>query len=236
MRPTLLSELDELLGNSPAAHSSDSKTSEAAEHAPISDESLLGRFVHDGDMDCFETLMRRYQYELYNYLRRYLGNDDLAEDAFQLTFINVYQKGAQFDLSRRFRPWLYGIATHQAIDLQRSNSRRQIYSLDAPSPSDAERGLTPASRLPDHRANDGDILERAELCQQMRSALDEVGEPGKSVLDLIYLQGMAYKDAAKKLNIPIGTVKSRVHVAVRKLAGIWQRTLGQASEIDDSPQ
>lgn len=196
----------------------------------VSDEALLQEFVETGDRNCFETLMRRYQPELYNYLRRYLDDDELAEDAFQLTFVRVYQRGGQFDTSRRFRPWLYGIATHQAIDLKRRNKRQPICSLDSPTRQSTDRETTCAAGIPDHRAVDADQLEQAELRDQMKLALEMVGEPGRSALELIYLQGMAYRDAAEALNIPVGTVKSRVHAAIRKLAAVWQRIVPQQPE------
>jgi RNA polymerase sigma-70 factor (ECF subfamily) len=200
--------------------------------AEIPDEALLERFVKYSDRRSFEILMRRYQFEVYNYLRRYLADDHLAEDAFQLTFISVFQKGQQFDCSRRFRPWLYGIATNQAIDLKRSISRKPHFSLDAPLSRSPGKEISNSDQLPDHRQIEGDLLEKTEMCDQLRSALEQVGEPGKSALDLIYLQGMAYKDAAKALNVPVGTVKSRVHSAVRKLSEVWQRTIGKKLEPD----
>lgn len=193
----------------------------------LSDEVLLQRFVETGDRACFENLMRRYQHEVYSYLRRYLGDDELAEDAFQLTFVRVYQRGAQFDPSRRFRPWLYGIAIHQAIDLKRRNKRQPTYSLDAPTRCNSDRETTSASSIPDYRCDDSDFLEQAELREQMRAALDQIGEPGRSALELIYLQGMAYRDAAEVLSIPVGTVKSRVHSAIRKLGTVWQRIVAK---------
>lgn len=196
-----------------------------------SDEELMARFVESGDRHCFEILVRRYQYEIYNYLRKYLEDDDLAEDAFQLTFLSVFRKSSQFDLSRRFRPWLYGIATNQAIDLHRSLNRRQFRSLDAPMKLAQGGESTKADQVADHRCDEVDLLEQAEFSQKMRQAIDEVGEPGRSALDLIYIQGLPYKDAAKALNVPVGTVKSRVHAAVRKLAGIWQRTVGNKSDL-----
>jgi RNA polymerase sigma-70 factor (ECF subfamily) len=157
-------------------------------------------------------------------LRRYLSDDSLAEDAFQLTFVNVYQKAAQFDLSRRFRPWLYSVATNQAIDLKRRDKRRSHQSLDAEGIASDTRSTSQAATIPDHRVPESDPLVDAELRESMRSAIEEVGEPGRSALELIYLQGMAYKDAAEILNVPVGTVKSRVHSAIRKLSVIWQRT------------
>jgi RNA polymerase sigma-70 factor (ECF subfamily) len=188
------------------------------------DECLLRAFVEGGDRASFEALVRRYQHEVYNYLRRYLGDDDVAEDAFQLTFVQVYRKAAQFDLERRFRPWLYGVATNQAIDLQRRNKRRIHQSLDISSRQPHSRGTTHASSIPDHRAPAQDPLEQAELQERMRAAIETVGEPGRSALELIYLQGLAYRDAAEVLKVPVGTVKSRVHAAIRKLANVWQRT------------
>lgn len=191
--------------------------------AGVADEDLLRAFVETGDRHAFETLVRRYQSEIYPYLRRYMGDDDQAEDAFQLTFVKVYQKVEQFDFQRRFRPWLYGIATHQAIDLKRRNKRRMHASLDLGSSGDDARGASQAASIPDHRGPHRDPLEHDELKVKIRAAIEEVGEPGRSALELIYLQGLPYRDAADILNVPVGTVKSRVHAAVRKLANIWKR-------------
>ena len=187
------------------------------------DEELLRRFVQAGDRQCFETLIRRYQHELYNYLRRYMADDSLAEDAFQLTFVSVYQKAGQFDPQRRFRPWLYRIAVHQAIDLKRSEKRRAVHSLDISSDLTSGRVTSEAATLADYRQPSGDPLVIDELRDSMRAAIEQIGEPGRSALELIYLQGMPYRDAAEILNVPVGTVKSRVHAAIRKLSSIWQR-------------
>ncbi len=191
--------------------------------AEVADEVLLREFVKSGNRAAFEKLVRRYQLEIYNYLRRYMGDDDQAEDAFQLTFVKVYKKVEQFDLERRFRPWLYGIATHQAIDLKRRNKRRLHASLDVGSMSDESYGASQSASIPDHRVAEQDPLEAEELRMQLRDAIAEVGEPGRSALELIYLQSMPYRDAAEILGVPVGTVKSRVHAAVRKLATIWKR-------------
>ncbi|MCA9133099.1 MAG: sigma-70 family RNA polymerase sigma factor, partial [Planctomycetales bacterium] len=131
--------------------------------ASTTDEELLRSFVEDGDRSSFELLLRRYQHEIYSYLRRYLADDELAEDAFQLTFIRVYQKAGQFDLSRRFRPWLYGVATNQAIDLKRRDKRRPHHSLDSTSPRFESRCSTQAAAIPDHRMPAGDPLIDAEF-------------------------------------------------------------------------
>src|SRR5438128_8096008 len=94
-----------------------------------SDEELLSQFRH-GETEAFGTLLRRYERELYGYLRRYLGDSELAEDVFQNTFLALYQKSGQYETGRPVRPWLYTIATHQAIDALRRNNRYQAVSLD----------------------------------------------------------------------------------------------------------
>lgn len=189
----------------------------------LSDEALVRAFAEDGDRASFELLVERYKHEIYNYLRRYLADDAMAEDAFQTTFIRVFQKSTQFDASRKFRPWLYGIATHQAIDLKRRSKRRSFQSLDIQSSSSDSRESTHAANIADYRQSTADPLERAELRSRMEAAIEEVGEPGRSALELVYLQGLPYRDAAEILDVPVGTVKSRVHSAIRKLSAIWQR-------------
>lgn len=204
------------------AKNSPSKLSEST-LSSATDEELLRRFVENSDRSSFEFLLGRYRHEMYNYLRRYLGNDELAEDAFQLAFLRVYQKADKFDLNRRFRPWLYGVATNQAIDLQRKCNRQAHQSLDWTSDEDQSRGTSHAAAIPDHRQGDKDELVEAEFRERMRASINEVGEPGRSALELIYLQGLSYRDAAESLEVPVGTVKSRVHSAIRKLATIWER-------------
>lgn len=188
-----------------------------------SDEELLRAFADQGDRASFEALVDRYKMEIYNYLRRYLGDDAMAEDAFQTTFVRVFQKSEQFDTSRKFRPWLYGIATHQAIDLKRRAKRRAFQSLDLQSAGSDARESTHAANIADYRQSTVDPLEQAELRARMEAAIEEVGEPGRSALELVYLQGLPYRDAAEVLDVPVGTVKSRVHAAIRKLSAIWQR-------------
>src|SRR5947209_12741738 len=93
------------------------------------DEELLAMFRR-GQRDAFGVLVRRYERELYGYLRRYLGDSDLADDVFQNTFLQLYTKIGQYEAGRPVRPWLYTIATHQAIDALRRNGRHQAVSLD----------------------------------------------------------------------------------------------------------
>ncbi|HEX3870614.1 MAG TPA: sigma-70 family RNA polymerase sigma factor, partial [Pirellulales bacterium] len=105
------------------------------------DEELFGAYRRTQDRHAFAELVHRYERELYTYLRRYLGDAALAEDAFQSTFLQVHLKCHQFEEGRKFRPWLYTIATNQAIDAQRRNKRHRMVSLDRRTTNESEDDL-----------------------------------------------------------------------------------------------
>ena len=193
---------------------------DAAPGSPMSDEDLLVRYRETGERVWFEELVHRYERELYSYLRRYLGDAEAAEDVFQATFLQIHLKRDQFEAGRKFRPWLYTVATNQAIDSQRRNRRHRMISLDQQKSRDEDVGKMVdllVSSTPDPFAN-VDGMERKEW---VRQAVDSLPEMLRSVVALVYYQGMKYRDAADVLGIPVGTVKSRLHTAVLKLNEIW---------------
>src|SRR6476659_9556261 len=106
--------------------------------AGMSDEELLLRYRESGNRYLFSQLVHRYERELYSYLRRYLGNAELAEDAFQAAFLQVHLKCSQYEAGRAVRPWLYTIATNQAIDAQRRGRRHRMVSLDRSGPKEGD--------------------------------------------------------------------------------------------------
>jgi len=191
-----------------------------------SDEELLGRF-RQGDSLAFGDLVRRFQRELYAYLRRYLANETLAEDVFQNTFVQVFQKAGQFEDGRKVRPWLYAIATHQAIDALRRQGRRSAVSLDqmALTEDGSDGGgwsENLASSEPDPLAG----VEQTEVRERVREAIEELPEHLKLTLILAYYQELKYREIADILKIPVGTVKSRLHAALGKLQERWNAMEG----------
>jgi len=188
-----------------------------------SDEELLRRSRAEGDAAAFESLVHRYEVELFSYLRRYLGSAEMAEDVFQATFLQVHLKKEQFEEGRRFRPWLYTIATNQAIDAQRRNRRHRMVSLDNRTGGEDDVGslvemLSGAEQTADEQ------MESEEAKAWVRSAVDELPDGLKQALLLVYHKGMKYREAADVLGIPVGTVKSRLHAAVLKLNESWRRS------------
>ena len=187
----------------------------------MTDEELLAVYRQSGARGAFAELVHRYERELYNYLRRYLGDPVMAEDAFQGTFLQVHLKCDQFETGRKVRPWIYTIATNQAIDAQRRNKRHRLISLDRRSPDDEEVG-TLVELLVSKEAAPTAQLEADERRDWVRQAVSELPPTLLSAVTLIYYQGMSYRDAAEILDVPVGTVKSRMHAALLKLHEAWK--------------
>jgi RNA polymerase sigma-70 factor (ECF subfamily) len=196
--------------------------------AEVSDEWLMKGYL-EGHETCLAILIRRYERELFSYLRRLTTDATLAEDVFQSTFLQVHLKRHLYEEGRPFRPWLYTIATNQAIDALRRNRRHQRPSLDTE--HDAKSCDAAASLMDLVASSAADPLAGAELAERrelVRATVDGLAEHLRSVVVLSYYQGMKYKDIADLLKIPVGTVKSRLHTAVRRLAEEWER-LGLAN-------
>ena len=186
-----------------------------------SDEDLLRRFRVKDDAAAFESLVHRYEHELFSYLRRYLGSAEMAEDVFQATFLQVYLKKENFEDGRRFRPWLYTIATNQAIDAQRRNKRHRMVSIDQRSGSGDDDVGALVEMLSGNDRTADDQMADEEAREWVRSAVNELPEALKGAVLLVYHQGMKYREAADVLGIPVGTVKSRLHAALLKLNESW---------------
>jgi len=188
----------------------------ATRQAENTDEELMRRFQADGDREAFETLVHRYERELFHYLRRYLHDSEAAEDVFQATFLRIHLKKDAFETGRRFRPWLYTVATNLAIDARRRDRRHRMTTLDARGPDDAGRPLGDTIAAP---SDDGqEKIDAEETLDWVRAAVDHLAAPQRQLVQLIYHEGLKYREVASLLGIPLGTVKSRMHAAIVAIA------------------
>ncbi len=185
------------------------------------DEQLLADY-RAGDKPSFATLVARYQRELFHFLVRFLGDRAAAEDVFQETFLQIHQSVEQFDPSRRFRPWLFTIAANKARDLIRSQARRPTNPLQATiNPGDEESGefidlMQSVENAPDAP------MQREELQQAVHRTVMSMPEHLREILLLSYFHQFPYKQISDILEIPLGTVKSRLHAAVAYFADRWK--------------
>ena len=154
--------------------------------------------LRDGEREVFGPLVKRYERELFGYLRRYVGDDDLADDVFQNTFVQVFLKIRQYEPGRAARPWLYAIATNQAIDaLRRRNRRTADRPADTISATDEDGEPRPLFELlPAPGDSPPDAVERTEERERVRAAVDRLPELLRHAVLLVYFQGLKYQDAA----------------------------------------
>ena len=189
-----------------------------------SDEELLKLF-RAGNASAFDALVHRYEGELFGYLNRYLRNRELAEDTFQTTFMTVYQKAETFEEGKRFKPWLYAIATNQAIDASRKRKRRQTISLenewDSGESSAKAGSLRDALESNNEKPDSSAMMDEKKV--QVRKAIDTLPENLRQVLLLAYFHEFKYQEISEVLEIPLGTVKSRLHAALEKFQQSWER-------------
>jgi RNA polymerase sigma-70 factor, ECF subfamily len=177
--------------------------------ATPTDEELLISYRH-GDRASFATLLKRYERELFHFLVRFTGDRATAEDIFQETFLQVHQSADQFDAQRRFRPWLFTIAANKARDLHRSQVRRQTSALQAAiSPGNEDSGVFID-------------LVKQEFQQLVQKTVMDMPVNLREILILSYFHQFPYKQISDILEIPLGTVKSRLHAAVAFFANRWK--------------
>jgi RNA polymerase sigma-70 factor (ECF subfamily) len=184
----------------------------------LSDEVLLSRYRDQGRTEDFDALIHRYQNELYRYLTRYLGDRALSEDVFQNTFLQIHLKRGLYEEGRPVRPWIYSIATHQAVDALRKLGRHPTISLDQ---NVNHSGDSEAGRLVDllisEEAGPLAELQGEERKEWVRESVARLPDALRQTVILAYHEDLKYREIAEILKIPVGTVKSRLHAALAKL-------------------
>ena len=199
--------------------------------APTDEQCIVDYFA--GDRSGFQTLVGRHYRELYQFVLRFTNNSAAAEDVVQETFLQVHLSGASFDPTRRFKPWLFTIAANKARDWLRSRSRRREVPLDAQVGHDGDSVQTFADLLADDEAAAGEQLDAQTTRQVVQRVVRRMPDHLREVLVLGYFHGFAYKDMAEILDIPLGTIKSRLHAAVHQFARRYKSEAESDREADD---
>jgi RNA polymerase sigma-70 factor (ECF subfamily) len=202
----------------------------------VSDEELLRRHA-TGDSGGFRALVERYSPELYRFLTRFLGQRAAVEDVVQETFLQVHISAATFDPTRRVKPWLFTIAANKARDLLRSRVRKREVSIENPVGWDEDAGSA-VDFLPVESESPVDAIAESEESARVRAVVMELPQHLREVLLLSYFHRFPYKEMADILDIPIGTVKSRLHAAVGRFKQTYQAAYpsdaNDAGDGDDS--
>lgn len=186
--------------------------------AEISDNALLERHLA-GVAGAFDSLTQRYLDEVFAFVLRFVNNAAAAEDLVQETFLQIHLSAKSFDPSRSFRPWLYTIAANKARDYLRSHSRRRMQSLDTA--HDDDERITLADYIGSEESSADELAITRERIEQVQAVVDTMPDHLRTILVLGHFQKLPYAEIAEVLDIPVGTVKSRLHAAVKHFAAQW---------------
>ncbi|GIK17052.1 MAG: RNA polymerase sigma-H factor [Planctomycetota bacterium] len=186
------------------------------------DDAALIRQVQSGEVRVFAELIRRYQDRVYNTCWRFCGHAEDARDLTQDTFLHAFRRIGEFRLDSRFYTWLFRIAVNLSISHRRKARHRAAWSLDGASGNDDASG-SPGVRLADHAGEPPD--ERASIAEQrerLGQALRRLDEEHRTVIVLRDIEGLSYTDIAEVLDVPVGTVRSRLHRARLELSEVMR--------------
>lgn len=186
-----------------------------------SDAELL-KLYESGNEAAFRELANRYKDNLYAFLRRFLGRQDLVEEVFQETFLQMYNSRDSFDKSRPLKPWLFTIAANKAKDKLRSRQRKSAMTIGNIADSQEMSFEEMMNTLSSDNTEPYSELETKERSERVREIISGMPETYREILIFAYFNQFSYKQIADILSIPIGTVKSRLHTAVGRFAKEWK--------------
>jgi RNA polymerase sigma-70 factor (ECF subfamily) len=179
-----------------------------------SDDLALVQRFRQGDKDAFSLLIVKYQDRIYNMLLRMCGQPADAEELAQEAFLRAMERIEQFRGKSKFYTWLFRIAANLAISHRRRGARIKFHSLSGPEDGDSSSGDARTSPLAARRqSGPQEAAVAAETNQRVMDALGELDEEFRLVIVLRDIEDMDYAQVADVMNVPMGTVKSRLHRA-----------------------
>ncbi len=179
-------------------------------HSDISDEELIQRFQED-DFAAYDIIVHRYKDQLLNFVYRFLGNVEEAEDIVQETFLRLYRNKHAYRQIAKFSTWIYTIAGNLAKTELRKRKRRKVVSISDIGFDDKEY------EIEDEMADTEQSANSMLTDKIIQNAIDELPPRFKQVIILRDIQELSYEEIGSILRIPLGTVKSRVNRARLKL-------------------
>jgi RNA polymerase sigma-70 factor (ECF subfamily) len=195
-----------------------------------SDESLMLRY-RDGDVRAFEVLVSRHRKPIYNFILRFVRDQEHAEDVMQETFLRLIKSADGYERQAKFTTWLYTIARNLCVDASRRAKHRKAASLDAPSSAD-EDAAPLIEMMADGQANVDRKAINRELAIRMRKAIDALPEEQREIFILREVSDLQFNEIAVIIGCPENTVKSRMRYALEKLREALEdyRDLAQAAQ------
>ncbi len=192
----------------------------AQEAGTASDEQLFEQ-ASGGDRDALGTLITRYEKMLFGLLTRLTAGDShRADDLFQETFLHAMRAAGTFNRQKQFKPWITAIAVNLVRDDARKRKVRGEITLDG---ENEGHGRRPVPEPVSEEENPGVSAERKDEQARVRQALERLTSLEREVVLLHFFNSMTLAETAESLDVPLGTVKSRLHAALTRLSGMLPR-------------
>jgi RNA polymerase sigma factor (sigma-70 family) len=182
------------------------------------EETALILKCREGDSDAIRDLVRRYEGPIYHIIWRAIGNVEDARDLTQEVFVKALRALGTYDISRPFRNWIFRIASNLAIDHLRRRRLRTV-SIDVDENDESQRMRAPILIDPGDLPDETD--ERRRLAQRLAELVDKLPPDYRVVVHLRHREELSYEEIAQVLDIPLGTVKARLHRAHHRLRALW---------------
>ena len=166
----------------------------------LNNEQALIRAVREGDLQAFDRVVRQYGDRLYRFILKYIADRATAEDLTQETFISAYQSLDRFNFQAKFSTWLFGIALNKIRNYyNRAPEARYQFVSDEWLQNLTFQGCTPQ-----------EALEQKNTLQKVQRMIDQLDDDMREILILAALEGFSYEEIARIVDIPVGTVKSKL--------------------------
>jgi len=187
----------------------------------MTDEILIERFL-SGDISAFNTLVWRWEKQIYNFILRYLGDYELAKDVMQRTFIRTYKSLSKLKDRKKFSTWLFQIALNQCKDELKKKKRKHV------SISEVRRGENSGSReivsiVTDPSNGPENATQMDSITSVLKKALQYIPEEQRVVIIMKEYHGLKFIEIAEILSVPLNTIKSRMYYGLNSLRKVLEQ-------------
>ncbi len=194
------------------------------------DDDLL-QAIREQETDAFEILYERYRERVRLHVQGMLRDADAVEDVLQETFLRVWTRADQWDGRGACAAWLMKIATNLALNSLRTRRRKREVPLDGQALSEDDEMSVPDWMVDAAGLGPEASLELAERVATVRRLVNDLPEDKREVIRLVHEAEMGIREVAGRLDIPEGTVKSRLHNARKQLAQEWDKVCSEWEEL-----
>ncbi len=188
-----------------------------SEMSSLPDEELVAKILKH-DREALGELFRRYQKPFFNLAYRFLGDRFLADDLVSEIFLRIYKYLKSYNVTQRFRPWAFKVATNTCLTFKVKNSKLKVQNYNSKlKVGEGEDQTTLMETISDAKVDLAAEVERNEVARRVQKALQKLPEKYRLALYLYYFEDLKYEEVAADLNLPINTIRTHIRRGKEKM-------------------